>query len=221
MAKQQFYIPICVDNLAQYFAFGFITPACVFPFKNHMPDEFSLQPQRIPLHSKPSAANKIPRAGLQRSRDEDENLKSALVIVSLDVSKLEKSEGSQWFYLSDLLPIYLISEIIFQDEDAFEHFEYLTNITGRVSKDLCDSIKYRKLGFEKLFQTDVSVCLSDVDNYRAPLKFDKHSLLKMSGYGAALALSYVMAKNAEVANDAFKALASLGTLLFSSYQNIV
>ena len=214
MAKQQFYIPLCVDNLAQYFAFGFITSASNFPFNHYLPDEFLLHPQRIPLHKKPNSKLKIPSEGLRQSRSLDENLKSAVVVVSMEESQLEKPENTQWLYLNDILPIYLIDEIIFEDEDAFEHFDYLTRKTGRVSEARLNLIKYNKTGIEKLFKEpgtddlliDSKPLESQGDGNDS--KTNITSLHKMSAYGAALALSYVMAKNGQVASDAFKALAN-------------
>lgn len=212
MAKQQFYIPICVDNLAQFFAFGFITPSCVFPFSHYLPDALSLQSQKIPLYKKPNAKLKIPRDGLLASQREDVNLKSTVVIVSIEEPTLVKPEATQSLYLTDIIPIYCISEIIFENEKALEDFEYLTRKTGRVSEELLKTIKYKTKGFNDLFQTTVSNDLpiaSSLDDDDETLTFDIKSLYKMSAYGAALALSYVMAKNGEVANDSFKALARL------------
>jgi hypothetical protein len=215
MAKQQYYIPICVDNLARFFAFGFITPASVFPLGYYIPDELSLHTNVIPLHKKPSAKLKIPCDGIQASRKEDINLKSAIVIVSLDDMNLEQSESSTWLYLDQILPTYCISEILFEDPDALEHFEYLTKTTGRVSGELLDNIKFKKGGFDKILQSPDSNELVGVeDAFESscdvrPLGFDRNVLYKMSGYGAALSLTYVMAKNARVANDAFKALSNI------------
>ncbi|GEA51441.1 hypothetical protein VIN01S_22450 [Vibrio inusitatus NBRC 102082] len=213
MAKKQFYLPICIDNLAQFFAFGFITPASVFPFGNYITDELSLHSNVIPLHKKPTAKTKIPRNGIQASKQEDEFVKSAIVVVSLDDSNLEQSDSSTWQYLEQILPIYLIKEIIFEDEAALEDFEYLTKTTGRVSLELLNNIDLKKGGFDKLLQPMASNELAGVevaiDDLPSKLGFDRSLLHKMSGYGAALALTYVMAKNDAVSNDEFKKLAYL------------
>lgn len=214
MAKQ-FYIPICVDNLAQFFAFGFITPMSVFPFNHYLPDELSFHSQRIPLFKKQGLNSKMPSRGIHASRQEDENLKSAVVTVSMDESELQESEGSLCMYLDGILPTYLINEITFEDQDAYEHFEYLTRSTGRVSEELLNTIKYRKSGFDKLFQADNSVDLDiETDDGKYPSNnktsdIDKQALYKMSGYGAALALSYVMTKNSSFADESYKKLAEL------------
>lgn len=216
MAKQQFYIPICVDNLAQFFAFGFITPASVFPIGHYIPDELFLHSNVIPLHRKPTAKAKIPAHGVQASRKEDPYAKSAIVIVSLDGANLEPSESSTWLYLDRILPTYCIREVIFEDQDAHEHFDYLTRSTGRVSDELLNRISFKKGDFDKFLQLEELSELVGVEDALEtngalrPLGFDQNLLYKMSGYGAALALTYVMAKNGKVANDAFKVLSNVG-----------
>jgi hypothetical protein len=216
MAKQQFYIPICVDNLAQFFAFGFITPASVFPIGHYIPDELSRHSNVIPLHRKPTAKAKIPAHGVKATRKEDAYAKSAIVVVTLDGVNPEPSESSTWLYLENILPTYCISEIIFEDQSAHEHFDYLTRTTGRVSDELLNRVKFKKGGFDKLLQPEDPSELVGVEGVletnrdERPLRFEQNSLYKMSGYGAALALTYVMAKNGKVANDAFKVLSNVG-----------
>ncbi|WP_447062489.1 hypothetical protein [Vibrio alginolyticus] len=216
MAKQQLYIPICVDNLAQFFAFGFITPASVFPIGHYIPDELSLHSNVIPLHKKPTAKVKIPRHGVQASRIDEPNAKSAIVIASLDDMNLEPVESSAWLYSDQILPTYCINEIIFEDQGALEHFDYLTRTVGRVSEELLNRIKFKKDGFDKLLQPEDPSELVGVEGVletnidERPLGLEQNLLYKMSGYGAALALTYVMAKNGKVANDAFKVLSNVG-----------
>ncbi|MGR5453532.1 hypothetical protein [Vibrio alfacsensis] len=216
MAKQQFYIPICVDNLAQFFAFGFITPASVFPIGHYIPDELSRHSNVIPLHRKPTAKAKIPAHGVKATRKEDAYAKSAIVVVTLDGVNPEPSESSTWLYLENILPTYCISEIIFEDQSAHEHFDYLTRTTGRVSDELLNRVKFKKGGFDKLLQPEDPSELVGVEGVletnrdERPLEFEQNLLYKMSGYGAALALTYVMAKNGKVANDAFKVLSNVG-----------
>lgn len=217
MAKQQFYTSICVDNLAQFFAFGFITPASVFPFNHHLPDEFSLHSQGIPLHLKPKGKLKIPRNGIEASKQEDKYLKSAVVVVSIEDSELLKIEASSWYYLNGILPTYSIIEIIFEDEDAHDHFKYLTSTTGSVSADLLKSIKINKKNkdFEKLFEVEQSEYFDsnsdepEVENLQHHINFDREKLKIISGYGAALSLCYVMSKNGILAGKVFKELSNL------------
>ena len=216
MAKKQFYISICVDNLAQFFAFGFITPANLFPFRYYLPDELSLYPNVIPMHNKPNAKSKISRQGLNRSKQEDKNLKSAVIVISIDESRLVRSEISPYYQLNDILPTYQITQIIFEDKAAREHFDYLVRIAGRVSNDLLEGIDFKDKGFNNLFQPDSSDCLTDsYDESKLIIhdqaeNTDKDVIRKMSAYGAGLSLAYVMAKNSSKVNVAFKELTTLG-----------
>ncbi|MGO2323063.1 hypothetical protein [Vibrio casei] len=211
MAKQLFYIPICIDNLAQFFAFGFITPASAFPFNNYAQDELVRHTNVIPLYKKPTAKDKIPSEGIQLSKEEDENLKSAVIIISFDKDDLIDIESSPCLYLNNIIPTYVINEIIFEDKDAQDHFDYLTKKTGRVSEHLLNGIKTKNTGFDKLFDDAKSKDLIDdcSDSYE-PEIIDVNILKKMSGYGAALGLCYVMAKNGDLANRAFKELSNIG-----------
>ncbi|MBW8190315.1 hypothetical protein K0504_04630 [Neiella marina] len=216
MAKQQFYTPICVDNLAQFFALGFITPASTFPFDNYLPDEFCLHPAGVPLYKKPNAKNKIPRKGLNASAQEDSNLKSALVVVSLDMTGLSGNDAGSRFDLDGVIPTYLINEVVFEDEQARDHFDYLTKISGRVSIELLEAIKFKATGFDKLFEVESRDQGMGFDSQQPALdahhhlfSFDKTTIRKVSGYGAALALCFVAAKNSKRASDAFKQLSAL------------
>ncbi|GAD79752.1 hypothetical protein [Vibrio ezurae] len=215
MAKKDFYIPICVDNLAQFFAFGFITPASVFPFKNYWFDELSLHSNVIPLYDKPTAKLKIPFTGVQMSKTEDKYAKSAVVVISVDDTDLQRSSCSTFRYLHGLLPTYLINNIVFEDKEALEHFKGLTYKTGRVSEDLLNRVKLKATGFKALFEKPNQDPLnfekdeSNLDESSEFSPLDDKVLRKMSGYGAVVALSYVMAKNSSHANEAHKELLSI------------
>lgn len=217
MAKKKFHIPICVDNLAQFYSFGFITPASVFPFNNYMPDQLSLSPCTIPMYFKSGTKDKIPSQGIRLSKEEDDNLKTAVVVVSIEDSLLEYNDSSPWFQLDNILPTYLISKIYFEDKEAKEHFDYLTRVSGRASKQLLDiELEAKPTEFNKLFSFEVPDILgAELVTSNVTLDPDKviqakDSLRKMSAYGASLALTYVMTKNSQKASDAFEQLASLG-----------
>ncbi|MUK26207.1 hypothetical protein [Aliivibrio fischeri] len=218
MAKKKFHIPICVDNLAQFYSFGFITPASLFPFNNYLPDQLSLFPSTIPMYLKSNGKDKIPSKGVRLSKEEDENLKTAVVVVSsIEDSLLEYNDSSSWFQLDGILPTYLISEIYFEDKEAKEHFDYLTRVSGRVSKQLLDiKLIVKPTEFSKLFSLEdpdileVGVITNNTTFDQDKVTRAKDSLRKMSAYGASLALTYVMTKNSQKAHEAFEQLSRLG-----------
>lgn len=229
MAKKKFHIPICVDNLAQFYSFGFITPASVFPFNNYMPDQLSLSPCTIPMYFKSGTKDKIPSQGISLSKEEEgDNLKTAVVVVSIEDSLLEYNDSSPWFQLDCILPTYLISKIYFEDKEAKEYFDYLTRVSGRVSEQLLDielivkPTEFSKLfSFEELDILDVNPVTSNDTLDPDKVTRAKDSLRKMSAYGASLALTYVMAKNSQMANDAFEQLAKFGRDDFDSSLKVI